>query len=173
MKRAVHSSPAIVPEELVQSEEGLRFAADAADLFAWELNLKNNTLKWSQNAAHVIGCAQTELTSDPSQRDFFIVLADRAKVSAVYKDAIATGSDIFDVSFRGREGDIERAFWRTRGSIIRNGVGVPIRVIAATQNITTRKNAEEELRLVAERLATAEAAAGALIYDWDLKTGVV
>ena len=173
MKRALHSSSATMPEELVQSEESLRLAAEASDLLAWELNLTNNTLKWSQNAAHVIGCAQTELTSDPTKRDFFIVPADRAKVSDAYKDALATGSDKFQVSFRGREGDMEHAFWRMRGSIMRDDFGNPIRVIAAIQNITIRKNAEDELRLVAERLATAEAAAGALIYDWNLKTDVV
>ena len=90
---------------------------------------------------------------------------------SAYEDAIATGADSFDIAFRGR--DSAHAFWRIRGKIMRNQLGIPTHAIATNQNITLQKNAEAELRLVAERLATAEKAAGALIYDWNLNTGVV
>ena len=53
---------------------------------------------------------------------------------------------------------------------MRDSGGKVVRTIGATQNITARKNAENAMRLVAERLATAEEAAGALIYDWDAVT---
>ncbi|HEY5363348.1 MAG TPA: PAS domain S-box protein, partial [Aestuariivirga sp.] len=162
-----------LPAAIVESEERLRLAAEAADLFAWELNLENNTLKWSQNAARVLNCDADKLTSDPAQRDFFINLEDRLEVLNAYENAKAAGSDKFDASFRGLEGDIDHAFWRVYGKIIYDDIGVATRVIAATQNITFQKNAEEELRLLAQRLATAEEAAGTLIYDWNLKTGVV
>jgi|GEM_PF-345825 len=162
-----------LPAALTESEERLRLAAEAADLFAWELDLEKNTLKWSHNAARVLNCAADQLTSDPAQRDFFINIDDRLEVLNAYENAKAAGSDKFDASFRGLDGDIDHAFWRMYGRIIYDEKGVATRVVAATQNITFQKNAEEELRLLAQRLATAEEAAGTLIYDWNLKTGEV
>ena len=161
------------PDNVVESEERLRLAAEAADLFAWEHNLENNTVKWSPNASRVINCSPDEITSDPNQRNFFINHDDRSLVLQAFESAIAVGSDKFDVSFRGRDGDPDHAFWRMRGKIMRNATGVPTRIVAANQNMTTQKISEEELRLLAERLSTAERAAGTLIYDWNLKTGVV
>lgn len=174
MKKTI-SSPTFstLPANLVESEERLRFAVEAADLFAWELDLEKNTLKWSQNAARVLNCVATQLGSDPAQRDFFVNVDDRPEVLGAYENAKATRSDKFDASFRGLDGDADHAFWRMYGRIIYNDVGVPTRVVAATQNITFQKNVEEELRLLAQRLATAEEAAGTLIYDWNLKSGVV
>ena len=173
MNGEIVSNPVIAPESLFESEKRLSFEAEAADLFAWELDVKKNTLNWSQNAARVISCAQAQITPDPTQRDFFINPGDRPKVLEIYENAITTGCDNFDTSFRGREGDTDHAFWRMRGKIMRNDLGFPTRVVATNQNITLQRNAEEELRLVAERLATAEEAAGALIYDWNPKAGVV
>src|SRR5665213_1392304 len=152
-KTTPYPSVDTLPAALIESEERLRLAAEAADLFAWELDLEKNTLKWSQNAPRVLNCDSDQLTSDPARRDFFINLDDRLEVLNAYENAKAAGSDKFDASFRGLEGDIDHAFWRMYGRIIYDDKRIATRVVAATQNITFQKNAEEELRLLAQRLA--------------------
>ena len=173
MKRAITSPSEPLPTEIIEIDKRLAQASEADDLFAYEINLKNNVITWSQNAALVIDCAPEALSAVPAERDFFINKTDKPKVSEVYESALANGAESFETTFRGREGDLKRAFWRVRGTVVRNEQGFPIRVIAVHQNITFEKNTEAELRLVAERLSTAEEAAGTQIYDWNLKTGVV
>ncbi len=158
---------------VVESEERLRLATEAADMFAWEIDLLANTLKWAPNSARVIGCLPEDLSSDPSKGDFFALPEDRARMQSEFQMALERGDDDYSFEFRGRSGNEEKAFWQVRGKFIRNAQGVAERTIGATQNITRQKTAEDALRLVAERLTTAEKAAGALIYDWDVATGKI
>ncbi len=160
-------------ESVSESEERLRLAIEAADMFAWEIDLVSNTLKWAHNSARVIGCAEENLSEDPAKGAFFALPEDRVRILDEFNGALARGEDSYTLKFRGASGDAERAFWQVRGTFIRNAEGVVIRTIGATQNITKQKRAEDTLRLVAERLTTAEEAAGALIYDWDIATNTV
>ena len=167
------SNSKLSSESVAESEERLRLAVEAADMFAWEIDLVNNTLKWSLNAARVIGCAPEELSDDPAKGAFFALPEDRARILEEFNSALARGDDGFSLEFCGARYDVDHAYWQVRGTFIRNIDGSAIRTIGATQNITKQKHAEETLRLVAERLTTAEEAAGALIYDWDIATNTV
>jgi PAS domain S-box-containing protein len=160
-------------ESVAESEERLRIATEAADMFAWEIDLVANTLKWAPNSARVIGCTVDELSDDPVDGAFFARAEDRLRILNEFNSAISRGDDSYTLKFRGASTDRDRAFWQVRGTLMRNAAGVVTRAIGATQNITKQKYAEDALRLVAERLTTAEEAAGALIYDWDIPTNTL
>jgi PAS domain S-box-containing protein len=162
-----------VEASVVESEERLRLATEAADMFAWEIDLLANTLKWAPNSARVIGCRPDELPLDPAKGSFFAMAEDRARILGEFAMAIERGDESYSLEFRGDGGDKDRAFWQVHGKFIRNDQGTVMRAIGATQNITKQKNAEDALRLVAERLTTAEEAAGALIYDWDVASNKI
>ena len=168
MNKLDRPNSVVVSTRVVESEERLRLATEAADMFAWEIDLVNHTLKWAPNSARVIGCLPEELPSDPEKGSFFALPEDRVRIQSEFKSALESGDETYSFSFRGGTGDGERAFWQVRGKFIRNSRGIAERTIGATQNITRQKDAEDALRLVAERLTTAEEAAGALIYDWDV-----
>ncbi len=168
MNKLDRPNSVVVSTRVVESEERLRLATEAADMFAWEIDLVNHTLKWAPNSARVIGCLPEELPSDPEKGSFFALPEDRVRIQSEFKMALERGDETYSFSFRGGTGDKERAFWQVRGKFIRNSQGIAERTIGATQNITRQKDAEDALRLVAERLTTAEEAAGALIYDWDV-----
>ena len=156
-----------VPASVIASEERLRLASEATELFAWEIDFVANTLKWAPNSARVIGCSPEELSSDPTKVSFFAVPEDRVRIQKEFQLALERGDDTYSLKFCGGSGNEDKTFWQVRGKFIRDPEGVVERTIGATQNITRQKNAEDALRLVAERLTTAEEAAGALIYDWD------
>ena len=155
------------------SEERLRLAVESTDTFGWELELATNQVKWSPNAARVIGCQQSQIPSDMNDGLFFVRLEDRARIAAEYQRAVAGTAENFETSFRGLAGDVQHEFWRVRGRIVRNKGGATTHIIALTRNITRETNSENALRLVAERLTTAEEAAAVLIYDWDIAAGSV
>ncbi len=158
----------ILQTEVAESEERLRLATEAADMFAWEIDMLSNRLTWAPNSARVIGCSPDQLSSDPAHGAFFAAEADRDVMMKVFEMAIANGQANYSLEFRGIPGDLTRLFWQVHGTLIRDAHGTVVRTIGATQNITARKKAENAQRVVAERLATAEEAAGALIYDWDV-----
>jgi PAS domain S-box-containing protein len=153
---------------VAESEERLRLATEAADMFAWEIDMVSNTLSWAPNSARVIGCLPEQLSSDPAQGAFFAAAEDRLRMMNEFDAAIARGESNYSLQFRGIPGDDSRIFWQVHGTLLRNEHGKVVRTIGATQNITARTNAENAMRIIAERLATAEEAAGALIYDWDV-----
>ena len=156
-----------------ESEERLRLAAEAVGMFSWEVDFRSNVVIWGANAARVIGCKPEELSSDPASGAFYAVPEDRTRILGEFRDAVESGSDSYCLGFRGKDSRGGDRFWQVRGKFIRNVKGVVERAIGATQEITAQKTAENELRLVAERLSTAEEAAGALIYDWDVETGKI
>ncbi len=160
--------PKISEVSIFESEERLRLATEAADMFAWEIDLTTNRIKWAPNSARVIGCSPAELTDNPADGAFFALAEDRPRILTEFEAALQRGDETYMLEFRGTHKN-ERAFWQVHGTFIRDSRGKVERAIGATQNITKQKNAEEALRLVAERLTTAEEAAGAIIYDWNIE----
>jgi len=69
------------------------------------------------------------------------------------------------------EGTIRWA--RFSSALVRDPSGRPLRTVAIAQDITERKEAEAALRANEARLRLAQEAAGAGLWDWDLRTGQV
>ena len=155
-------------KDIAESEARLRLVAEVANLCAWEHDLVQNNLKWGKNAENVIGCSSGDLPTDPQQLFFYAASQARTLVTESYFRAIAEKQETFTLDFLGKPGDESRKYWQVRAKILTDAKSGNTRVVAACQNVTSQKAAEKDLRLLAERLATAEEAAGALIYDWDV-----
>jgi PAS domain S-box-containing protein len=154
------------------AEERLRLATEAAGMFAWEIDLVRGKMEWAENTAQVIGCEASQITDDPADGNFFVLAEDRPKIMNEFEAAQGRG-DTYALEFRGGNPLGDHAFWQVNGKFIRGASGRVERAVGVTQNITRQKRDEQALRLVAERLAAAEAAAGALNYDIDIAAGTV
>lgn len=62
---------------------------------------------------------------------------------------------------------------RFSSALVRDAAGRPLRTVAVAQDITGRMEAEAALRESEARLRLAQEAAGAGLWDWDLRTGQV
>jgi PAS domain S-box-containing protein len=154
------------------AEERLRLATEAAGMFAWEIDLVRGKMQWAGNAAQVIGCDASQITDDPANGNFFVWPEDQLRITGEFEAAQDRG-DTYMLEFRGADPSSDRAYWQVSGKFIRSVSGQVERAVGVTQNITRQKRDEQNLRLVAERLAAAEAAAGALNYDTDIAAGTV
>lgn len=154
-------------EKIQKSEERLRLATDAAEMFSWENDLITKKIKWSDNAAKIIGCNPEELSEDTSTSDFFIAPEERKRIWHEFEKALANGTINFAYEFKGKED----RFWQTHCLIMRGEAGNPIKTIGVTQDITIRKRAEEKIQMANYRFRLAEEAAKGFNYDWDLETG--
>ena len=172
MPQKISNSPTLM-SRVTESEERMRLAIEAADMFAWEFDASENKIIWAANSARVVGCAPSQLSPDPTLANFFVHPEDRVPLNSKFQQALESGEENFDFVFRGNFDDPERLFWNTRGKFIRDQSRKMVRVIAATQNITRQKIAEDSLRLSIERLESAEDAAGAIVYDCNIEMDTV
>lgn len=159
--------------KLEQSEERLRLATESARMFAWEVDIQTERITWADNAAAVLQCDQEELSSDLRDGSFFVLPEERSRVTKLFLSALHGSSDTFSLEFSGLPLNERKTYWRTEGKLIRNEAGQPIRAVGVTQNISDQHAAELELRIFADRLSTAEAAAGALVYEWEAGSEVL
>ena len=137
-------------------------------MFAWEMDFDTGEIAWAGNAAAVIGCDPEMLTSAPGSAAFFVHSDDRERINDEFARAMSVGQTDYMLDFRGLDPEGDRGYWRSHGRFFRDSYDRAQRFVGVTQNVTKQRNAETALRTTAERLTTAEAAANAVIYDFDL-----
>lgn len=157
----------LTEEQLRASEERLRLATEAAEMFAWECDLRGQKMQWSDNAAQLIGCASDELPTDMGGSNFFVAPEDAAQLAREYEEATRRGATAFKFEFRGRERGGRVKHWQAQGSILYDAAGAPVRILGVTQDITERKRieAEREELLRREHAAREEAEAANRMKD--------
>jgi PAS domain S-box-containing protein len=159
--------------QAAEAARHLLLATEAAEMFAWDTDLKGNRISWAENAARIIGCEPSELGSDPAQANFFVAAHDRQRIVEEFNAAMAANRDTCTLEFEGIRQSTGPRYWRSFVSFLRDKHGELERVAGVTQDVTAQRHADAALRVFAERLWTAEDAAGALVYDWDRTSNVV
>jgi PAS domain S-box-containing protein len=154
-------------------EDRLQLATEAAGMFAWEVDLSTGKIEWAENAPNVIGCSNEEWLQHKTEANFFVHVDDRNRILAEFDSYLKSGSDRFEMAFRGWPPSASTKHWRTAGKFMRNTNGQPERAMGVTQDVTRHAEAAAKVKLLDERLATAEEGAGALVYDWDVQNDKV
>lgn len=137
-------------ESLRESEERLRIATEAANMFVWETNYPTNVIKWSENASQLIGRDSEELPTIAGSGSFFVLPEDRQILIDGYERAVREGRDRYNVEFRGYNKANELRTWLAQSSIMRDENGNPARVIGVTQDITERKREQLDREFLLE-----------------------
>ena len=154
--------------ETSNSEERLRTATESDDMFAWEIDFIADKMAWSSNASRILRCNQDQLSDNPAQSFFFLTDLDRLRIIQEFEIAKRGLSDTYALEFSGLDPDESKLCWNMKGKFDRDANGAAALAYGTTKNITEKKALELELKLATERLALAEVAADALIYDWDV-----
>ena len=147
------------------SEERLRFAAQAGRMGFWERDIATGALTTSALCREIFG-------RDPA-RDFpydallaAIHPRDRARVEAAVAGSLdATGS--YDIEYRIIRPDGATAWVQARAKMVRAHDGTPLRLAGVSLDVTDRREAEEELRRTSALLGTIIETAPGLIYAKD------
>ena len=155
---------------LRENEERLRLATEAVGMFSWECDLISQKVRWSANTASIIGCMPQELGNDIACGTFFVNKEDADRVNRQFQVCLAENKESFAWDFRGREESGGCKFWTAQGRILRDEDGVPVRVVGVTQDVTSKKRAEEELRESERRLQLALEGGRMGLWEWDLST---
>jgi PAS domain S-box-containing protein len=135
---------------LHETETQLEVALKAARMGTWEIELATNTLTTSEICRKDYGW----LSPEPMTYDDLLGLIhpdDRASREQEIGRAIASGEDL-EVEYRVIRPDGETVWILVRGRAEFDDVGMPIRAIGVSLDITDRKRAEERQRILVSEL---------------------
>ncbi len=138
------------------SEERLKLAIEGADLALWDLNLQTEELILTD-------AGNANMVSQGHSAWFEQTHPDDQENISIAADLYENGeTDLFEVEYRSR---LDTDTWRwllLRGKYVAfDADGEPTRMAGISQDVTARKQAEEELRRAKEAAETARQAAEA------------
>ena len=146
-------------DELRRTRDMLAEAQRLARLGSWEWDIPANRVTWSDELYRIYGLAPGEIA--PSYEGFLerVHPDDRDAVDARNRAAFADHQPFEDVK-RCVRPDGTEFLMRTRGEVVVNDAGEPIRMLGICEDVTAEKHAE---RATAELAAIVESSEDAIV----------
>ncbi|MDB5203172.1 MAG: hypothetical protein JWQ27_2581 [Ferruginibacter sp.] len=137
-----------IAESLQLSNERYNLVSFATNDMVWDWDLTNNTVFRSKSGwAKLFGDEASGETRFPDSWWERVHPDDKDNTNAVIQEVLDNpGINNFEIECRIDTGNGEYADIVDRGYAIRNDAGTAIRLIGATQNVTEKKRAQEELK---------------------------
>jgi len=134
---------------LARSEEKLRMSLDAAQMGTWDWDVLNDDLVWDDRAKALFGLS---LGSPVMYESFLGAIhpEDRARVQRAVEDALERDVD-YDIEMRVLVPDGPERWVRSKGSVLRDSFGRPVRMSGCALDVTERKQDEQALQESEER----------------------
>ena len=140
-------------EALQVSEQRLALALAAGKMGVWDWDLASDRVMWSDEEYALFGVDKKTFTPTASTLRDFILQEDLGRVYLDRKSVDALEAPIGN-EFRIRRPDGQIRWMAARANPLRDKTGATRRVVGVNFDITDRKQAEEELRALNERLET-------------------
>ncbi len=142
-------------QELIASEERLRFTLEATQVGQWDLDLVTDRAKRSLRHDQIFG--YTALLPEWGFETFLkhVHPEDRASVVQSFKRALAEGK-VWDIDCRVIRVDLSERWISAKGTVYRSVDGRPLRMSGLVMDITERKRTEGALRQSAVELSVAD-----------------
>jgi PAS domain S-box-containing protein len=140
------------------SEQRYAYAAEATSDGIWDLNLDTGQITYSPTWFSMLGYAPDALAHDVGAWQELIHPDDREAAFATMEKAIET-SDCSGVEFRMRAGDGSYRWILSRAKVVqRDATGKAMRLVGAHTDLTSRRQAEAQLREAKEEAEAANQA---------------
>ncbi|MBW1783680.1 MAG: PAS domain S-box protein, partial [Deltaproteobacteria bacterium] len=151
---------------LIRSERRLKEAQELAHIGHWELDLKTDSLEWSDEIYRILGFKPQEF--DPSYKALMSMEVihpdDRADVASAHKESLSkrTPSDI-EYRLLLKDGTVK--YVNEKFQTLYDDHGVPTCSMGTVQDITERKQTEERLRFLSS--AVEQSSEGMALADME------
>jgi PAS domain S-box-containing protein len=135
---------------LRKSERILCEAEKLGHTGSWEWDLRNNAVTWSDELYRIFGLEPQKVDV---ARDAMGLIhpEDRDSIMAAIQNTLTT-KEPYSFSYQVHRPDGQVRIVQTRGQVVTDSQGTPLKVFGTTQDVTESKRAEEALRESADRL---------------------
>lgn len=130
--------------ELHDSRQRLADAELVAQMGSWEWDIASDRITWSEGLFRIYGLAPDEFNPTFDGAEQRVDPADRPRVRDAIDQAVAQRSS-FVLDYRALRADGRVRTLRSRGEVVVNDLGEPIRLVGIAQDITDAKLAQEAL----------------------------
>jgi len=130
---------------LHRSEERLRFAITAAQMYCWDWDLATNKVTWSDGLEAALRMRPGSFTGTVEAFRALVHPDDRVRVEGAIRQAL-DGAASYDVQFRMVRADGSIRWTATRANVLRNAGGAAARMVGIDFDITAQKETEQALR---------------------------
>ncbi len=159
---------------LQKSNERFEYATLATSDLIWESDLTTKEVFFSKNFELLFGYSIDELqTTESNTWRKNIHPDDYERMVSLRNKMLESSADKWDDEYRFRKANGEYAWIIDKTLIIRDGNGIPKRLIGAVRDITHQKEAEITLQKSNERYEYATLATSDMIWESDLITNNV
>lgn len=142
-------------KDLKIANQRFELAAKASSDFIWDWDLETDTTYRSNAFYESFGYDQTAIKSNNNFWLSIIHPNDLAEVTEDLEKTLASNSTFWSKEFRIKDHNDNYHFILDKGYILRNEKGKAVRIIGATQDITSEKLAEIEILQANEKLSSA------------------
>ncbi|MGZ5198758.1 MAG: sensor domain-containing protein [Telluria sp.] len=136
-------------QSLHKSEERLRLVLQGSTDAPWDWNLRTGEVYYSPRWWEMVGREPGEINADA---ELWLRMAhphDADRVRQVFERALAGQAHSYEVEFQLRHKDGHYVPVLSRGFILRDGQGRPVRVSGTNTDLTERKRAEQSIHQLA------------------------
>lgn len=127
------------------SQAQLQLALQSAQMTTWEWDLATNQVRWGAGLAAMVGMRDEDFGGTLDAFTQLLHPDDAALVRDRLDQALHHDAP-YEIEFRMLRPDGSTRWTATRGSVIRDPEGRPIRMIGVDMDVSERKQAEAELR---------------------------
>jgi PAS domain S-box-containing protein len=158
-------------EAALRAQEALlRLSLKAAGMGAWDWNIRTGEEHWSREVANIFG-----VDPDSCQVSYQMFLhrvhpEDRDMIQQAQARTLEHGIE-YNAEYRIILDDGSIRWVNSRGNVLRDEAGNPVKLTGVTINITERKRAEAALREQEALLRMALSAAKMGAWEWNVVTG--
>lgn len=167
--RGVEETTSVAPAMPLGTAEFLAEALEGAGFGTWHLDMETGLTTWDAIASKILGYEEVVHTSGelgPVHPD------DQARLRDETARCLREGKP-YDVQFRGVRADGEIRWLRASAGQPKSQEGKPRHLAGIVADITAKKEADDKLRQAEERHLVVSRAATDLVYEWDIKTGIL
>ncbi|MEH1855063.1 MAG: PAS domain-containing protein [Nostoc sp.] len=156
-----------IEAQLCKNAANLESAQRIANLGRWEMDLHTQQLIWSEEVFRIFG--RNPESGTPSYNEMLNCIHpdDRDRCDLVLLQAIEQRQP-YEIEYRFYRADGSLGYLLSRGEFILDINDQPCQLISTILDITKRKQTEEQLRNLSDRLGLALKSANIGIWDWNM-----